>query len=106
IDAQDKVGNGLQLRDMAKGTVSVLDSGAASYERVSWTEKGDGLSVLKGTDDRMLRDKLYAVLGFTGFGAGAPQKVTFDPGHDKTFPAGMTISPNRSPQWTDDLQAL
>lgn len=106
IDAQDKVGNGIQLRDMAKGTVSVLDSGAASYERLTWTEKGDGLSVLKGTDDRMLRDKLYAVLGFTGFAAGAPQKVTFDPARDKTFPAGMSISPNRNPQWTDDLQAL
>jgi fermentation-respiration switch protein FrsA (DUF1100 family) len=106
IDAQDKVGNGVQLRDMVKGTVSVLDSGAASYERVTWTEKGDGLSVLKGTDDRMLRDKRYAVLGFTGFGAGASQKVTFDPALDKTFPAGMSISPNRNPQWTDDLQAL
>jgi hypothetical protein len=56
---------------MEKGTVSVLDSSAASYERLAWTEKGDGLSVLKGTDDRTLRDKLYAVLGFKDFGAGA-----------------------------------
>ena len=63
-------------------------------------------SVLKGTDDRALRDKRYAVLGFTGLGAGAPQKVAYDPDTDKSFPAGMTISPNRNPQWTDDLQAL
>ena len=54
IDAQDKVGNGLQLRDMSRGTVAVLDSGNASYERPAWTEKGDGLSVLKGSDDRAL----------------------------------------------------
>ena len=106
IDAQDKVGNGVQLRDMSRGTVAVLDNGNASYERLVWTEKGDGLSVLKGTDDRALRDKRYAVVGFTGFGAGAPQKVTYDPDADKSFPSGMTVSPNRNPQWTDDLQAL
>ena len=106
IDAQDKVGNGLQLRDMSRGTVAVLDSGNASYERPAWTEKGDGLSVLKGSDDRALRDKRYVVLGFTGFGTGAPQKASYDPASDKAFPAGMTISPNRAPQWTEDLQAL
>ena len=106
IDAQDKVGNGVQLRDMQRGTVAVLDNGNASYERLVWTEKGDGLTVLKGTDDRALRDKRYAVLGFSGFSAGAPQKTSFDPATDKTFPEGMTISPNRNPQWTEDLQAL
>jgi dipeptidyl aminopeptidase/acylaminoacyl peptidase len=106
IDAQDKIGNGVQLREMTRGTVDVLDSGNASYERPVWTEKGDGLSVLKGTDDRALRDKRYAVLGFTGFGTGAPQKVVYDPDTDKAFPAGMSISPNRNPQWTEDLQAL
>ncbi len=79
IDAQDKIGNGVQLRDMARGTVTVLDNGNASYERLVWTEKGDGLSVLKGTDDRALRDKRYAVLGFTGFSAGAPQKTSSIP---------------------------
>jgi len=105
IDAQDKVGNGIQLRDMSRGTVTVLDSGAAAYERPTWTEKGDGLAVLKGADDKALRDKLYAVVGFTGFGPGTPQKTSFDPASDKSFPAGMTISPNRDPRWTQDLQA-
>ncbi len=106
IDARDKVGNGLQLRDMASGTVTVLDSGAASYERPAWTEKGDGLAVLKGTDDRTLRDKRYAALGFTGFGAGSPRKTTYDPAGDATFPEGMTISGNREPRWSEDQQAL
>ena len=106
IDAQDRIGNGIQLRDMARGTVAVLDNGNASYERLAWTEKGDGLSVLKGTDDRTLRDKRYAVIGFTALNTGAPQKTIFDPATDKTFPEGMTISPNRNPQWTEDLQAL
>jgi dipeptidyl aminopeptidase/acylaminoacyl peptidase len=106
IDAADKVGNGVQLRDMSSGTVTVLDNGAAVYERMNWTEKGDALAVLKGTEDKSLKDKVYTVLGFTGFGAGAPKKVAYTPSTDKTFPEGMTISPNRDPGWTDERQAL
>ena len=106
IDAQDKAGNGVQLRDMTKGTVSVLDSGDAVYERLSWTEKNDALAVLKGTDDRRLRDRRYAVVGFTNLTTAAPQKTIYDPVSDKAFPEGMTISGNRDPEWTDDHQAI
>jgi dipeptidyl aminopeptidase/acylaminoacyl peptidase len=107
IDAPDKAGNGVQLRDMETGVVSVLDSDKASYERLTWTREGDGLAVLKGTEDKRYTDKVYAVVGFTGFGAGrAPQRVAYDPASDKSFPEGMSISPNRSPAWTEDLTAI
>lgn len=107
IDAADQAGNGVQLRDMTTGAVRVLDSGKFWYTRPSWTEKGDGLAVLKAKEDRAYRDRLLSVVGFTGFGASAaPKKVVYDPSTDKSFPSGMTISPNRSPMWTDDLDAL
>jgi len=133
IDAQERAGNGIQLRDLTKGTVAVLDHGDAVYERLNWTEQGDGLVALKGTDDKALRDKRYAVVGFTGFGTGDRErsgasdgaraqrsepggvqgsppievrKTTYDPSKDKTFPSGMTISGSRSPQWTDNLDAV
>ncbi len=64
----------------------MLDSGSASYERLTWTEKGDGLAVLKGNDDRRLRDKLYAVVGFTGFAAGAPTEDDLRPGGRQELP--------------------
>jgi dienelactone hydrolase len=106
IDAQDKVGNSVQLRDMAAGTVSVLDGGGAVYERINFAEKGDALAVLKGTDDRTLRDKLYAVVGVTGLGAGVPKKTIYNPADDKRFPEGMAVSGSRDARWTDDRQAL
>ena len=71
IDAQDKIGNGVQLRDMSRGTVAVLDSGNASYERPAWTEKGDGLSVLKGNDDRTCAT---SATSFSGSPASAPAR--------------------------------
>jgi acetyl esterase/lipase/uncharacterized protein (DUF2147 family) len=106
VDAADKMGNGLELRTMETGAVVALDSGKASYERLAWTEKGDALAVLKGAEDKRYKDKVYAVVGFTGLGTSKPEKTVYDPASDKTFPEGMAISPNRSPAWTESLDAI
>ncbi len=106
IDAADKLGNGVVLHDMQSGVTTPLDTGKASYERLAWTEKGDGLAVLKGTEDKKYKDKVYAVIAFTKFGQAKPEKIVYDPATDKTFPEGMSISPNRTPSWTEDLSAI
>ena len=106
IDAADQAGNGIQIRDMAAGSVTSLETDKAFYERLAWTREGDALVALKGKDDRQWRERLFAVVGFSGFGAGAPKRVAYDPADDKTFPAGMSISGNRAPQWTDARDAI
>ena len=106
IDAADKAGNGVQVRDMTSGAVSPIDSADASYEHLAWSEKGDALAVLKGTDNRAYRDKFYSVIGVTAVGTPAQKKVTFDPSADASVPKGFSISPNRAPEWTDDLEAI
>jgi len=107
IDAPEKAGNGLQLRNMETGVLRVLDSDKASYERLAWTEKGDALAVVKGTDDTRYKDKVYAVLGFTSLDAASgPQQVPYDPAGDKTFPEGLSVSPSRGASWTENLDAL
>jgi dienelactone hydrolase len=107
IDAQGMAGNGLQLRDMAKGTVVSLDNDKALYKSLAWTEKGEALAVLKGKEDKAYEDKLWSVLAFDGFGgAKGPRKIAYDPAADKAFPEGMTASPNRSPAWTESFDAI
>ncbi len=106
IDAADQAGNGIQIRDMSTGTVTSLETDKAFYERLAWTEEGDALSLLKGTNDSDYRERRYAVVGFTGFGTGTPKKVVFDPTKDTSFPEGFSVSGNRSPQWTDARDAL
>ena len=86
IDAQDKVGNGVQLRDMTTGTVSVLDSGAAVYERLNWTEKGDALAVLKGTDERRSRTSSTRSLDYRRFGCDTAKKVPTTPPPTRASP--------------------
>jgi len=106
IDAADQAGNGVQIRDMTTGTVTSLETDKAFYERLSWTEEGDAIALLKGTNDPDYRERRYSVLGFSGFGADGPRKVAFDPTEDTSFPEGFSVSGNRSPQWTDARDAL
>ncbi len=107
IDAQDQDGNGVAVRNLETGAVLPLDSGKASYERLAWTtEKGNALAVLKGIEDKAYKDKLYSLVAFSGFDGGQPAKIAYDPAGDKSFPAGMSISPDRSPAWMDDLSAV
>ena len=106
IDANGQAGNGVQLRHLADGVQTTLDSGKANYKGLTWAEKGDAFAVLKGVEDKAYEGKLYSVLGFTDLGEKPVKKVVYDPQSDTAFPGGMTVSPNRNPAWTDDGDAL
>ena len=106
VDAQGKSGNGIQLRNMNTGIIFSLDNDEAVYKRLNWTEEGDGLAVLKGKKEEDYEEDLYSAIGFNKFSSRGPQKVIYDPKDDEDFPKGMTISPNRSPNWTEDLSGI
>ena len=135
VDAAGKAGNGVQLRDMESGVVRVLENDEARYSRLAWAGRGgamagfpgrgdmgddeaepapqarsdqpNALVVLKEVENEDFEDPLYVVLGWTGFEARTgPTKVVYDPTTDESFPEGMTISPNRAPEWSDARDAL
>ena len=106
VDAKEMSGNGIQLRNMQTGVVLSLENDKTVYQRLNWTEKGEALAVLKGKEDENYEDKLFSVVGFTNFIKGSPQKIVYDPVKDKNFPKDMTISPNRTPLWTEDLSGI
>src|ERR1035441_6288613 len=106
VDARDKAGNGVLLRNMATGSLESLDHAEAVYKGLTWTEKGDGFATVRGVDDKGFEDKLYSVVAFKGLGTGAaPAKFLYDPKTDQSFPVGMTISAVRNAAWRDDLTA-
>ncbi|HWG37181.1 MAG TPA: prolyl oligopeptidase family serine peptidase [Terriglobales bacterium] len=107
ISAEDRSGNGVDLRNLETGASRALDSDDhAIYRGLSWNDAGTALAVLKGTDDKASLDKRYSLLGFTGLANAAATKTVFNPADDAGFPAGMTLSPNRDPSWSDDDAAL
>lgn len=105
IDAQDKAGNGIQAMNLESGAILPLDSAKASYKGLTWTENGDGLATVRGVEDKAWEDKLYTLVAFKNFSA-RPEKIVFDPAKDKSFPEGMTISPNRNAYWMADLSSV
>jgi dipeptidyl aminopeptidase/acylaminoacyl peptidase len=105
IDAQDKIGNGVEVRDMATGMVMPLDSAKASYKGLTWTENGDGLATVRGVEDKAWEDKVYTLVAFKKASSGF-EKTIFDPSKDESFPKGMSISPNRNAMWMADLSEV
>ncbi len=107
IDAQDKAGNGIELRNLSTGSTQPLDSAPAIYRSLAWTQKGDALAAVRGADDKGYDDKLYSLVAFKDFGANGPAtKTVYDPKEDNSFPAGMTISSTRPPVWRADLSEV
>ena len=105
IEGRDPQGNGVQLHDLRTGTVRVLDSHRALYRRLAWNDSLPQLAVLRGTVDTVARDTAYAVLGFHHFPASgrtdAPAVTTVALAGRSDAPAGMRISPDRTPRWTE-----
>jgi dipeptidyl aminopeptidase/acylaminoacyl peptidase len=106
VDAPGQTGNGIQLREMDSGRIVGLDSDRASYSRLSWSENGDGLIAFKAVEEKDYEEKLYSVIGFRILSEGGPERVTYEPREDPSFPEGMTISPSRKPEWTERLDGF
>lgn len=106
IDAAEKVGNGVHLRNLSTGITLTMDSDSARYSSLGWTEKGDGLALLKSVKDKKYKNDRVSVLGIKSFDA-IPTLTMYNPASDSlSFPRTMTISPNRTPMWTEDLTRL
>lgn len=106
VDAAEKAGNGIWVRNMASNVVMILDNDKATYKSLNWTEKGDGLALLKGVKDEKYKTDLNSVLGVKNFSA-VPELVSYEPKKDSAaFPKGMSISANRAPYWSEDLSRL
>ena len=105
VDASDPSSNGVQMRDMKTGVITVLDTGKAWYKSLNWNKKGEALSVLRGVENDAYKDKMYKVVAWKGFSTGKIEKTSFC--HKKLkLDEGWGISPNRAPEWTDDLDGV
>jgi dienelactone hydrolase len=105
IDARDRLGNGIHLRNMRTDVSRVLESQNALYRRLQWADSGLAVSLLRGTIDSTGKDTTYAALGLSALGTATPRTTVV--GADAAgFPAGHRISPDRAPTWARDHSAL
>jgi len=104
IDARERLGNGLHVRNLRTDVTRVLESESALYRRMQWADSGAALAVLRGTIDSAGKDTSYAVIGFSALTASAPTRVMVT--NTSGLPAGQRISANRTPTWSRDLSVL
>ncbi|MDE3151225.1 MAG: S9 family peptidase, partial [Gemmatimonadota bacterium] len=106
IETADHVGDGVQLRDLATNVVRPLDGARALYRRLAWADSGLALAALRLTPDSAARDTAVAMLAFHAFGAQGPAKTVLSLPGRADAPAGMAISPDRAPRWSEALNTV
>jgi dipeptidyl aminopeptidase/acylaminoacyl peptidase len=107
VDAAMKDGNGVFLLDLESGRMHALDNDAKSYNRLTWSEDGAALAVLKGLEVDSMRERDNVLIAFPDVraaldGDGPPYPVTLDPATADGFPAGWVVSDRGTLSWSAD----
>ena len=115
VDAEDKTGNGVYLRNLDTGTLTTLDSDTVHYtgltwddedaRRDQWNSKGRALAVLKGAKIDSLVYRPYNLLVMENVD-GELNKSVLNPKTTNNFPEEMVISDNRSLSWSENGERL
>jgi dipeptidyl aminopeptidase/acylaminoacyl peptidase len=104
MSTPDRVGNGVQLRNMKSGVSKSLESAPLIYSHLAWVDSSAGLSVMRGKLDSLSRDTVFSIEAFTGFGAEGPSRqIVFDPAGRKDFPTGWKVASERAPRYATGL---
>ena len=103
VETSDRVGDGIQLRNLGTDVVRTIDGARAEYRRLAWADSGLALAALRVTPDSAARDTNVAVVAFNDFGAAGPKRTVLDLDGRSDAPAGMAISPDHGPTWSEDL---
>ncbi len=106
VDATAKDSNGLFVLDLRNGRVNTLDNDARNYNRLTWSEDGVALAVLKGSDVEKMRERNNVLIAFpnvqTAIGEAEPAPIVFDPAKAAGVPANWVVSDRATLEWSDD----
>jgi dipeptidyl aminopeptidase/acylaminoacyl peptidase len=106
VDAAVKDSNGLFVLDLRSGRVNSLDNDAKSYNRLTWSDDGAAVAVLKGVDVDKMRERSNVLIAFpnvqTALGEPEPAPIVLDPTKAAGFPSGWVVSDRAALEWSDD----
>jgi dipeptidyl aminopeptidase/acylaminoacyl peptidase len=105
VDATARDGNGLFVFDLPTGHMDVLDNDARTYNRLTWTEDGTGVAVLKGKEVDKMRERDNVLMAFPNVKGALtnPEAVAsrLESGASG-FPKGYVISDRATLTWSND----
>ena len=106
VDAADRDGNGLYLADLRAGTRRALDNAKERYARLTWSEEGDALAVLRGDTPEKKVERANTLLAWAGLDTPNPRRHTFGPEAGSGLPAGKVLSEKGGLTWSQDLATV
>ncbi|MBK9241205.1 MAG: prolyl oligopeptidase family serine peptidase [Acidobacteria bacterium] len=105
VDATVKDGNGLFVFDTRSGRITTLDNDAQSYNRLTWSDDGAALAVLKGADVEKMRERSNVLVAYRQC---RPPSVTpwgasdAGPRQGSGFPERLGCERSRPLAWSHD----
>ena len=106
IDAEAKMTNGLQLMLSENFQIIPMESDKAEYKSLTWNKEGDSLAMFKAIKDKSYENPKHELIAYSDVGTPNMKRVHLDATKIGEIPDDMTISTNRSPQWTTDRTAI
>ena len=106
VDAQVRDGNGLFMLDLRSGRTHVLDNDTLQYNRLTWSDDGNRVAVLKGRPVEKMRERENMLLALSSLRTMlddpevAPAKL--DPSSAPGFPKGFVVSDRAPLSWSED----
>ncbi|HEX6316465.1 MAG TPA: prolyl oligopeptidase family serine peptidase [Gemmatimonadaceae bacterium] len=106
VDAQLRDGNGLFLLDLRSGRTHVLDNDTLQYNRLTWSDDGSRIAILKGRPVERMRERSNVLLALSNLRTlvDDPEVTssTLDPLTAAGFPRGFVVSERAPLSWSED----
>ncbi len=101
MDSHEQLGNGVQVIDLERMSVRVLDSEEASYNTLTWHEEENRLAFMKEVEDDAYEEETHRIYAFSNLDS-TPEKKVFESSAYESFPEDFRVVTYRSLRWSDD----
>ncbi len=99
VDADDQVGNGVYVIDLASGRTVPVATGREAFDGLAWSDDGKQLAVLHGDAPEKSKHRANTLLVASSLGAATPVRTEIAA---TAAPAGMVLSENAVPRFSRD----
>jgi dipeptidyl aminopeptidase/acylaminoacyl peptidase len=106
VDAEGNDGNGLYLLDLATGSRRGLDNAKERYARLTWSEEGDALAVLRGDKREKKVERENTLIAFRNVANRSPDRVDIGTTGNGGLADGVVLSEKGSLVWNTDATML
>ncbi|HUF51769.1 MAG TPA: prolyl oligopeptidase family serine peptidase [Longimicrobiales bacterium] len=107
MQTPDRVGNGIQLRNMRTNVARSIESERLIYRHLAWIDSSRTLSAMRARIDEGARDTVFSIAAYLRIGPNGPaQRLVFDPATTPSFPEGWKLASERAPRFSRDMSAV